>query len=250
MKTVERSAAGTKNRGHLHAGLRFTKTPPSAPIAGARRPQDAAPCEIGPIECSQRGGVSRVWAMVDGEPIWFESGEVSLRPSAEAFLTGLLVPALHQRRPIRIRAPLSPVWRANAEKAIQLLHAWWDYPGHFEIESDGSSALPPAKPESGQCFSAGADSFYSLLRGRHRPEFLVTVHGFDISHRDRYRMRKFRESLAEICKAVGKRSIVIRTNLRKHPFFRAAPWENTHGGALAVMGHLLADTMEIGRAHV
>ena len=201
------------------------------------------PCEIGPVDHVRRGRWSRVQALVNGRPIWFESCDAPLRPSAEAFLSALLVPALHRRSAIRVRAPLSPAWLANADKAASLLHAWWGYPNRAEITGDGVAVLPAARSEGGQCFSAGVDSFHSLLRGRHPTDFLVAVHGFDISHRDRYRMRRFRESLDVIGQTLGKRPIVVHTNLRKHRMFRAAPWEHTHGGALAAVGHLLADTL-------
>jgi len=43
--------------------------------------------------------------------------------------------------------------------------------------------------------------------------------------------------------AVSARPIVIRTNLREHPAFALVSWEQTHGGALAAIGHLLSDTI-------
>lgn len=41
-------------------------------------------CDISRIECREHNGTSRVSAMVNGEPVWFESADATLRPSAEA----------------------------------------------------------------------------------------------------------------------------------------------------------------------
>jgi len=197
-------------------------------------------CGISAITSRQRNGVSRVSAMVDGQPVWFESSDAPLTASAEALGSAFLIPALHYGRPMRIHAPLSPQWRSNAQKLLEVFHKWWDYPEALSIDSDGEALAGERRPDGGQCFSGGADSFYSLLRGKHATRYLVTVHGFDVSIRDRFRMRKFKESLAAVSKAVGRPSIVLRTNLRKHRLFASVPWERTHGAALAVVGHLLS----------
>ncbi|MHB1035728.1 MAG: hypothetical protein ACYC35_12990 [Pirellulales bacterium] len=179
--------------------------------------------------------------MVDGDPVWFESADVALRPSPEAFASSFFGSAIHRRRPLYFRGPLSAAWRENVAKMLGLWHEWWDYPETFPIESQADAAAGQRHPDSVQAFSGGCDSFYTLLRKNHPTRYLVFVHGFDISYRDRYRMRKYRDSFHEVCRATGKIPIVIRTNLRRHPLFAAAPWERTHGGALAAIGHLLSD---------
>ena len=199
-------------------------------------------CDIGPIEASRSGDTHRVSAMVCGHPVWFESANAVLRPSVEAFGSSFLVPALHARRPLRFNGPLSRLWRENVAKLVCIFHRWWDYPETLAIESEGQAVPADKKPDGAECFSGGADSFYSLLRMNHATRYLVFVHGFDMSYRDGYRMRKYRPALEEICRATGRIPIVIRTNLRKHPFFSQVMWENSHGGALAAIGHLLADS--------
>jgi len=197
-------------------------------------------CEIDRIESREYRGVSRVSAEVDGETVWFESADAQLQPSAEALASAFLVPSLHHGVPLRVHAPLSPRWRQNVGHLFGIFHRWWSYPTSLEITSDGDVEMPPPKPESGQCFSGGADSFYSLLRGGYRTNCLIYVHGYDISFRDRLRMRNFLESLDAVAREVGRRAIVLRTNLRKHHLFASVPWEQSHGGALAAIGHLLS----------
>jgi hypothetical protein len=198
-------------------------------------------CDISHIECREHNGQSRVSAIVNGEPLWFESADAALRPSAEAFASAFLVPALHNRMPMRIDASLSALWLQNIPKIFEVYHEWWGYPSALPIECQGEGYLSARKPESGQCFSGGCDSFYSLLRGKHQTKFLIFVHGLDISYRDKYRMNKFKKSLEEISQAVGKPVIMIRTNIRKHRLFASERWERAHGGVLAALGHLLSD---------
>ncbi len=200
-------------------------------------------CDINRIECRRHNGTSRVSAMVNGQPVWFESADAALAPSAEAFASVFLIPALHHRMPLRINVPLSPLWRGNVNKIFEVFHEWWDYSASLPIESAGEAEIPAKKQASGQCFSCGADSFFSLLRGRHRTNFLIFAHGYDMSYRDMHRMRKCKKSLTEVSEAMGRPIIVLRTNLRKHPLFASAPWERTHGGALAALGHLLSDVL-------
>ena len=200
-------------------------------------------CEIGRIESGEHQGISRVTAVVNGEPVWFESAEVQLQPSAEALASAFLVPAAHYGVPLRIHAPLSRLWQENVENILSVLHEWWDYPTFLKITADGESELPQRKPSTAQCFSGGVDSFYSLLRGRRQTQYLVCVHGYDMSYRDPLRMRKFRPSLDAVAEAVNRRAVVVRTNLRKHHVFSSVPWIRTHGGALAALGHLLSPTI-------
>ena len=90
-------------------------------------------------------------------------------------------------------------------------------------------------------FRGGVDSFYTLLASGRRVDDLVFVHGFDVPLTDAARAADVEENVREIAGVLGARPIVIRTNLRTHAPFRAASWDRTHGGALAAVGHLLAD---------
>lgn len=175
-----------------------------------------------------------------GERIWFESRDVRLVPSAEAFASAFLVPALHHQLPLRVHAPLSEVWQDSVARMCPILHEWWGYPERADVAGGGKAVLPEKQTALAQCFSGGADSFYSLLRGRHRCQYLVYVHGYDIALADGHRMRRIRASLDAVAEALGRRVIVVSTNLRRHPFYRSMPWDHANGGALAAIGHLLS----------
>jgi hypothetical protein len=182
----------------------------------------------------------RVTADVDGVPLWYESDEVELSPAPEAFGAALLLPALHRGRRLSFDAPVCPAWLSNVGRLMKVWRGWWGYP-ELPPRAEARADARARGGETALCFSGGVDSFYTLLRGGHRPDLLVALHGFDIPLRDRRRMAAFERSLRVAAASAGAKAVVIRTNFREHPAAgRAGLWERAHGGALAAAGHLLA----------
>jgi hypothetical protein len=72
---------------------------------------------------------------------------------------------------------------------------------------------------------------------------LVFVHGFDIALDDLPRWRHAEGQFRRTCDELGRRAVVVRTNLRKHPAFRGIPWERAHGAALMAVGHALSSAI-------
>ena len=193
---------------------------------------------VGRAVVSRDGRENRVEVEVDGAPIWFASADAELCPSPEAFGSALLIPALHAGRRLSLAEPVDALWRRNALGAARTVAEWWDY-----------RPSPPRARRSWRrrerargtalCFSGGADSFYSLLRGRWRPDLLCLVHGYDIELGDVARLEGAERTLRAVARATGTRAVLVRSNLREHPTFAAVSWERSHGGALAAVGHLL-----------
>lgn len=193
------------------------------------------------------GDACRVEALVDDVPIWFESADVELEPSPEAFGCALLVASLDTGRRIRLADPVDARWRANCAALLAIFREWWGYDPLLP-EAQERPCRRPRAARSALCFSAGADSFFSLLHGAERADALVSVHGFDIRVDDARRWAGLERSLAEVAAVVGTDAITIRTNLRLHPVAGGEIWERSHGGALAAIGHLLSAA--IGRLFV
>lgn len=188
---------------------------------------------------------SRVEAEVDGTTVWFESGDVVLRPSSEAFGSAFLAPTLLLGRPLSLDAAADGVWLENVARLVRIFQKWWRTPAWPPRASANAAAPGPPVTRTALCFSAGVDSFHALLRPTEPIDTIVTVQGYDMSASDEPRMAALHETLRAVSAECGVRSIVVRTNLREHPLIRATPWERTHGGALAAIGHLLGD--EFGR---
>ncbi|MGE0128762.1 MAG: hypothetical protein AB7U82_11840 [Blastocatellales bacterium] len=197
---------------------------------------------ISRIEKTLDQGAHRVQADVEGAPLWFESADVALSPSPEAFASAMLIPAIARGEALTVEDSLSAVWMSNVSQILPVFREWWGYqelaPQPASVKSDDVMRME----STALCFSGGVDSFYALLRSGYTINHLVFVLGFDVALDDRVRFEAFVPSLGAVAAANGAHSVVIRTNLREHPAFAPVSWERTHGGALAAIGHLLSDT--------
>ncbi len=201
------------------------------------------PLVVGPCRLSHRGSCCRVAAGVDGADAWFASADAELAPLPEAFATALLVPHLQSARPLVIAQPVCALWRENIEGAAAMLARWWDY-GPCDVRCPTASA-GEAADSTGLCFTAGVDSFYSLLRCAPDVETLVFARGYDVDLRDRRQADWGEQAVRAVAAETGRRAVVVTTNLRRHRTFRRSSWERSHGGALAALGHVLS--AHIGR---
>lgn len=199
---------------------------------------------IGRPSLSRVEGRGRVEAAVDGFPVFFESSEFEPAPSVEAFAGPFVLAALEGSAVLRFDEPPGATWLANVRALVALYRRWWGYsgPDPFEGVEARADARSP-RPEGGQCFSGGIDSFYTLRTSPHLRDVLVALHGFDIALADDRRMDAFTPSLRAIAASSGRRSVVVRTSIRRHPLLRPLSWDREHGAVLAAAGHVLSDTI-------
>ena len=186
-----------------------------------------------------RGGTSRVVFQVAGETCFFESRTTKLRPSMEAVLTAFLFSAMRRGADIYGNVSVCPRWRQNIETPRRLAHEWWGLRGGDLDVPVGTEGRPD--PRRALFFGGGIDSFFSLRMERRTLDALVYVEGFDVPLEDEGRLAKVAALNQRIADALGLELIVLRTDLRRHPAFQKPSWTNTFGGALAAVGHLLAD---------
>ncbi len=191
-------------------------------------------------------GGRRVSADVDGTSVWFESPDLALAASPEAFVSAFLLPSIAHRARLVSDPALDSRWLEGSREIVQIFHEWWRYPA---LAPDAAAATPgPEIADRGRAlfFSGGVDSFHSLLCCGEQVDLLVFVHGFDIPLDDSIRADSAFASVRSIAAEVGLRCGLVRTNVREHPLFRPLPWERTHGGALAAVGHvLMAEAHEV-----
>jgi hypothetical protein len=193
------------------------------------------------VQATSRNGSHRVTAEVAGREVWFESRDLPLHASVEAFGSALLIPALYDGSRLELDQAVCPTWQEGAREAVTLSSRWWQLPLLLPETKPLTTTSPARAAGAALCFTGGLDSFHSLLRGSHRPTMLVFVHGYDITLADEPRLRAFVPSLQQVSAHCDARAVIISTNLREHPLVAAAPWIHTHGGALAAIGHLLSD---------
>ncbi|MEM6483418.1 MAG: hypothetical protein AAF662_00320 [Pseudomonadota bacterium] len=205
------------------------------------------------VHASRNGDLSRVSATVDGEFLWFESTDVELTATPEAFTSAFLIPAMSAGEDLRIDVPLCPLWQTNSARAQEVIHGWWQFK-KINVQGSKSQQHPDDTTQNdmpllrqthtktgvrAQCFTGGVDSFFTLLHGQEKPDFLVYVYGFDIPLGDDDRLAAYSPALTQIAEAHAARSITISTNLRSIKKFDQISWGISHGGALAGIGHLL-----------
>ncbi len=181
-----------------------------------------------------------VVADVAGEPLWYESSDVVLDDGPEALASATLLAAALGGQGLDIVEPVGRVWVDNVERLLSTASEWWDVP---VVVPAGPTIDEPRPRAAGValCFTGGVDSFHSLLCVQPKPTVLAFVHGYDIDLTDGPRMDAWEQDFRHIADAVGAVPAVIRSNLRAHHVHAGRHWPIVHGGALAAVGHLLAD---------
>ncbi len=200
--------------------------------------------ELGPVERRREDGLERVGVTVGGRPIRFESKDASFTRSTEAFAGLLLLPALDAGAHIRVVAPLDATWVLGTRTLTGIYAEWWGYPAVWPVDMADvrrDDAVPA--PGHGLWFTAGVDSFFALLSASSRYDHLVSAHGYDLPLGGSPRAAAWERSLREVARDTGKRAVVVRSDLRRHPYFSSVPWERSHGAALAAVGHLLSSRL-------
>jgi hypothetical protein len=194
----------------------------------------------------QMGRASRVTATVDGADAWFESDDVPLRASSEAFASAFLLVAADGRRRLAAASAVGADWAGGAAQVLETAHRWWGYPRLWPRVDTRPVATGPQQGSArrGLCFTGGVDSFFSLLVCGGPIQYLIHAHGFDIRLDDEQRAARVAERFRRIAEATSTQLVTLRTNLRVHPTFRPVPWPRTHGGALAALGHVCAGTID------
>jgi hypothetical protein len=150
-----------------------------------------ATIEVTKPSCTSEHGTHRVISYIMDKPLWFETSDISLLPSMEAILSAILVPVLESKYDIRVAAPLSSEWVSNIEKMSKVFTKWQLY-RYIEFSSRGTkNQIESEQHKTGLCFSGGVDSFYNLLRGSHKIDYLVCAYGYDIQLSNKERISSF-----------------------------------------------------------
>ncbi len=182
-------------------------------------------------------GAYRVSALVDGHELWFES-EHEIVAAPEAFLSCMLLAGMKRKRDLQCAQAVDEVWLCNNAELQRIFHDWWGE-AIIGIRATGLQVAPPPDPKSALLFTAGVDSFHSLLRGGHKPDYLLNIEGLDIAVESTDLRSAIRKHLQKIADESGIPLLTMSTNLRRHPLFKPLSYLRTHGSAMAACAHLL-----------
>jgi hypothetical protein len=173
--------------------------------------------------------------------VYFQGESALLRCDASAFAALSLLPCMKAGCDMFVDGAVSDqLLRQMA--AIQDIYLSWQ-PSLRRVNVTAATRTAVAAGTGNRVatfFSAGVDSFYTLLRHRDEITHLVFVHGFDIKLDDHARRRQTAELIQEVGREFGKHVIEVETSAKS--FLNAyVPWANlSHGAGLASVGLVLS----------
>ena len=168
----------------------------------------------------------------------------------DALAVTALLPAMALGSDLELEWPVDPVLLERLDTVQDVFCTWsrrkqrltGSGPTYRRIEvaaAETEPAPPSDERVTALMFSGGVDSFYSVLSLGDRVDVLVFVHGLDVRLDD-----PVRDAVAGQVRAaaeqLGLPLLEVETDVRALTDPLAA-WEDTHGAALAAVGHLLAD---------
>ena len=163
----------------------------------------------------------------------------------EPFVAAALPIAMRTARGLNVDGPVAPRQLEGLTGVQRILSGWYPELAPVEIEAaEPRNGTPWAERGTACFFSAGLDSFYSVLRNLERLDSLIFIHGFDVLLED----AEMRERVAELARRTaaeyGLELVEVETDI-KNVSRRYCRWgDQYHGAMLASVGLLLADRFE------
>ena len=171
---------------------------------------------INKLQLTEEDGLYTVTAIVDGEPLWFQSSDHPLRIAPEGFASALLIPAVYLGRDLVFEDALCPLWLEHAHQLMDIYHEWWGWPPIQISSSQRNTPVHYEGDKTGLCFSAGIDSFYSLTTYPEPINYIILVHGYDVALSDDDGAAHAFENIRQVAEKYAVKPIAVKTNIRQH----------------------------------
>jgi hypothetical protein len=172
--------------------------------------------------------------------VWFRISSAAANAAVETFVAFTLLPAMTESADLVLDSSMSERMLHNLGTIEGIFTCW--QPETFRrvtIHAPSTRALTPMGNEVACFFSAGVDSFYTLLKHCDEITTLLLVHGFDISLENEAMSAKVSATVRDVATRLNKKVIEIYTNVRAFSSSRLG-WHMYHGSALAAVGLMLA----------
>jgi hypothetical protein len=169
------------------------------------------------------------------EKLWFsfpEEHEPYITLRIEAFLLGMLIPAMYYQEDIEVRGPVSPMLAYNLREVIHIYHKAFGIPP-INIHYKSLEVFQPDQRPFGvmSAFSGGVDSMYTLYahlkENEPIPEAHIThglfIHGFndfDIALDDLEYFERIHSSYLDLFRELGIKLVVAKSNVYLFSKFR------------------------------
>ncbi len=166
--------------------------------------------------------------------------------AGNAFLAATLLPAVARREPLVIEAPVSARLLANTAVLTAIFRAWGVFAAPISATAQSTCEdHAPYNDSVGAFFSAGVDSFYTLLKPRplrQHISHLLLVHGFDCDEQNQPIFDELARRSRHVADETDRRLIIVRTNLRAF-CDPVVDWSMYHGAALASVGLAVEESL-------
>jgi len=179
----------------------------------------------------------------DPRKVFFRADQTALTRNSEAYVSATLLPAMQEGTVLEPPKALDPLFAENLQTIQDIYSTWYDSAEPISINAGTSSSSDTCEGQGGRTatfFTGGVDSFYTLLKHRKKIDALVYVHGFDVDLEDETLRHQVSEMVRHVGEELEKEVIEVETNLRAFSSDFAS-WGRYHGGALAAVGHTLAN---------
>jgi hypothetical protein len=171
--------------------------------------------------------------------------EISLDRAADALLVASLLPSMHLGGTLTSDHPVSPRLLASISRIEDVYWSWRRDPGYelsarVPVDAPQRLTAPMRQGRGVACFfTAGVDSFYTVLRHRQEIDALVYVRGFDVKLDSGPLHDRIVDGVRTAAYELGLPLVVVTTDIRTFSD-QFARWEYYHGAALASVAHMLA----------
>jgi len=180
---------------------------------------------------------------------------------ADALLSATLLAAMASGSPVESEAGVSSRLLDQVPSIEEIYAAWVPRLRPVPVTADRVPSAGPRGGRGASFFTAGLDSYYTLLSHDAEIDAIIFVHGFASPVQGPARERTSK-TLQRVARDLGKRLVEVETNLAAlfdewlgpGPNYVAVPphrlsnFELAHGAALASVAHLLPDS--IGRVYI
>lgn len=177
---------------------------------------------------------------------WFRT-KSSINQSADVFLVAFLVAAMHHGEDVHVEGSVSHKLFYSLDKIQKEYIIFHPDLKYIKITSDfldnNPSILDNHNMGSATFFTAGVDSFYTLLKNEDEISKLVYVHGFDVWLYETEFRKLMDDHIGKVATELGKELILVETNI--HEFCdRYKDWTFYHTSALASIAILLCNNFD------
>lgn len=157
---------------------------------------------------------------------------------ASPFLAALLLPSMKKGEDIYVDGTISEQLYKNLKNIMNLTAKWNAGFQKVKISVKQIKKDNFIPKYNGCFFTGGVDSFYTYLKHKRSITHFITIHGCDISLKDKQFFQEVKKSINKIAVEENKKLIVIESNYREiiEPHLE---WEWELGSALSAAGLFL-----------